>query len=40
VIAYIEDGEIAFRPKEADEDDDAPEVENGEAPPMLEAVRG
>jgi ATP-dependent Clp protease ATP-binding subunit ClpC len=40
VLAYIEDGEIAFRPKEADEDDDAEEVENGEAPPMLEAVRG
>ncbi|MFN2243932.1 MAG: ATP-dependent Clp protease ATP-binding subunit, partial [Anaerolineae bacterium] len=40
VIAYIEDGEIAFRPKEADENDDAAEVENGEAPPMLEAVRG
>jgi ATP-dependent Clp protease ATP-binding subunit ClpC len=40
VIAYVEDGEIAFRPREADENGDAAEVENDSAPPMLETMRG
>ncbi len=40
VIACVEDGEIALRAKENDEAVDAREVENGEAPPMLETVLG
>jgi ATP-dependent Clp protease ATP-binding subunit ClpA len=38
VIAYLEDGEIAFRSKESEESADAAEMENGEAPPLLETV--
>jgi len=37
-VAYIEDGEIAFRHEETDENIDVTEMENGEAPPMLETV--
>ena len=40
VIAYIEDEEIAFRPKETEDSVGAAEMENGEAPPMLETVLG
>jgi ATP-dependent Clp protease ATP-binding subunit ClpC len=40
VIAYMQDGEIAFRPKETEESVGAAEMENGEAPPMLETVLG
>lgn len=40
VVAYMQDGEIAFRPTEAEETVGAAEVENGEAPPMLETVLG
>jgi ATP-dependent Clp protease ATP-binding subunit ClpC len=38
VIAYVEDGKIAFRAKESEADADAAEVKNGEAPPVLETV--
>jgi ATP-dependent Clp protease ATP-binding subunit ClpC len=40
VIAYMQDGQIAFRPKETEETVGAAEMENGEAPPMLETVLG
>ena len=40
VLAYMQDGEIAFRSKETDESAGAVEMENGEAPPMLETVLG
>ncbi len=40
VIAYIQDGEIAFRSQETEEGVGAAEMENGEAPPMLETVLG
>jgi ATP-dependent Clp protease ATP-binding subunit ClpC len=40
VIAYMQDGQIAFRPKETKETAGAAEMENGEAPPMLETVLG
>jgi ATP-dependent Clp protease ATP-binding subunit ClpC len=38
VIAYLEDGEIAFRSEESEESVDAAGMENGEAPPLLETV--
>jgi ATP-dependent Clp protease ATP-binding subunit ClpC len=38
VIAYIKDGEIAFRAAETQEDAAEAEVENGGAPPILETV--
>ena len=38
VIAYVEDGKIAFRAKETETDVDAAGVKNGEAPPVLETV--
>ena len=40
VIAYMQDGQIAFRLKETEETVGAAEMENGEAPPMLETVLG
>jgi ATP-dependent Clp protease ATP-binding subunit ClpC len=40
VVAYIRDGEIAFRSAETDEGAGTAEMENGEAPPMLETVLG
>ena len=40
VIAYMQDGQIAFRPQETEETVDAAEMENGEAPPVLETVLG
>ena len=40
VIAYMRDGEIAFRTKETEESVGAVEMENGKAPPMLETVLG
>jgi len=40
VIAYMQDGQIVFRPKETEETVGAAEMENGEAPPMLETVLG
>ena len=40
VIAYMQDGEIAFRSMETEEGVGAAEMENGEAPPMLETVLG
>ena len=40
VIAYMQDGQIAFRSKETEETVGAAEIENGEAPPMLETVLG
>jgi ATP-dependent Clp protease ATP-binding subunit ClpC len=40
VLAYMRDGEIAFRSEETEEGVGAAEMENGEAPPMLETVLG
>ncbi len=40
VVTHVEDGQIAFRRKETDESIGVTEVENGEAPPMREAVPG
>jgi ATP-dependent Clp protease ATP-binding subunit ClpC len=40
VIAYMQDGQIEFRSKETKESIGVAEVENGEAPPMLETVLG
>ena len=40
VLAYMRDGEIAFRSMETEESVGAAEMENGEAPPMLETVLG
>jgi ATP-dependent Clp protease ATP-binding subunit ClpC len=38
VLAYMRDGEIVFRTEETEESVGAVEMENGEAPPMLETV--
>ena len=40
VVAYMQDGEIAFRTKETEEMVVEAEIESGEAPPMLETVLG
>jgi hypothetical protein len=38
VILYIQDGELAFRPEEANDNLSVAEMENGEPPPRLETV--
>jgi hypothetical protein len=38
VIVEVQDGELAFQPEEADAELSTEEMENGEAPPMLEGV--